>query len=102
MAETIYINQGKAEEDAKRIEGAAAYLANVPLVPQDTRTTLPANTKSKEAYGRSQNRLSDLGALLDREVKNIRGLNVAFTQFDEMTGRLARDTSRYPVIRNCQ
>lgn len=98
MAERIHINQEQAEENAGRIESAASYLADVPLVPQDTRTTLPANAKSKDAYGRSQARIAELGRMLDQEVKHIRGLNAAFREFDEMMGRLEAGGKRYPVI----
>ena len=45
MAEGIHINHEKAKEDAMGVKSAAVYLQSVPLVPQDMRTTLPANAK---------------------------------------------------------
>ena len=98
MADRINIDQGRVEEKAGQIGGAAAYLVNVPLTPQDNKTTLPANEKGRAAYGRSQERIAALGNLLDQEVKNIRGLGAAFTQFDEMMGQLRGNGNRYPVL----
>ena len=40
MADIIYVNHERVEEDAARVESAAAYLRSVLLAPQDTRTTL--------------------------------------------------------------
>ena len=88
MADRIHIHQGKVNEGARQIGSAAAYLANAPLSSQDTRTTLPANAKSKAAYGRLQERIADLGRNLDQEAGNIRSLNAAFTEFDRMIGQL--------------
>ena len=98
MPDRIQINYERAEENAIRIENAAGYLQNVSLVPQDMKTTLPANANSKEAYERAQERISSLGTLLDQEAENIRGLNVAFEEFDRMLGRFAESENRYPVI----
>lgn len=89
MADKIQINRQNVEEDAAQIESAASYLIKVPLDSQDTRSTIPANAKSRAAYEGSQERLFILGNLLDQEVENIRGLNTAFLEFDEMMGRLA-------------
>lgn len=47
MADRINIDQGRVEEKAGQIRGAAAYLVNVPLTPQDNKTTLPANEKGR-------------------------------------------------------
>ncbi len=88
MGDKIWIDGKRVEEDATRIEGAAAYLRQAPLNPQDMRTTIPANAGSKAAYVDSQERIYQLGILLDQEVKNIRGLGAAFIEFDEMLGRL--------------
>ncbi len=99
MAENIRVNQGQAEKDAALMDSAAAYLGNVPLTRQDTRTTLPANERGRSAYGRGQERISRLGVLLDVEAENIRGLGAAFVEFDEMMGRFKENGPRYPVIR---
>ncbi len=98
MAEGIHINHEKAKEDAMGVKSAAVYLQSVPLVPQDMRTTLPANAKGKRAYSRSQDEIFRLGTLLDLEAENIRSLNVAFEEFDRMLGEFEKNGSRYPVI----
>lgn len=90
MGGKIRIDQKKVEKDAVQLSGAASCLRNVPLGSQDRRTTLKANAESKAAYERFQERILTLGALLDTEVENIRGLGAAFAEFDEMTGQLAR------------
>ena len=99
MAGEIRVNQQQAGESADRIESAAGYFRNSPLVPQDTRTTIPANANGRAAYGRSQSCMEELGSALDQEVRNIRSLNAAFTEFDEMMGELAKTGSRYMTIR---
>ena len=90
MAENIHVNQEKVQEDVQCLEGAAAYLKNIPLSSQDTRTTLPANVNGRLAYERAERDLAGLGASLDQEVNNIRGLNIAFAEFDEMLGELSK------------
>ena len=40
-----------------------------------------------------------LGQTLDSDVHNIRSLNLSFSQFDEMMGKLAQHGTRYPVIK---
>ena len=98
MADLIYVNHERVEEDAARVESAAAYLRSVLLAPQDTRTTLFVNERSKTAYERSQDRISQLGLLLDQESQNIRDLGAAFVEFDEMMGRLGGNADRYCVM----
>ena len=51
MPDRIQINCERVEENAMSVENAAVYLQNVTLVPQDMKTTLPANANSKTAYG---------------------------------------------------
>lgn len=97
-ADKIQVKRESAEADAVRIESAAACLAAAPLDSQDMRTTIPANASSKAAYQRFQERIASLGTMLDQEVNNIRSLNVAFTEFDEMMGRLTADGGRGSVI----
>mgnify|MGYP002509592322 CR=1 FL=1 len=98
MAERIQINHGKAEQDATGITNAASYLQKVSFVSEDMRTTLPANANCKAAYERSQERISKLGAMLDQEAENIRGLNVAFAQFDRLLGRFEENGGRCQAI----
>ncbi len=71
----------------------------VPVVPQDSKTTLSANSRSKETYGYAQQGIELLGQTLDFDVQNIRSLNLSFSQFDEMMGKLVQHGSRYPVIK---
>ena len=99
MAGEIRLNQYQAVESAARIECAAVYFRNSQLVPQYTRTTIPANANGRAAYGRSQSCMEELGSALDQEVRNIRSLNAAFTEFDEMMGELAKTGSRHMTIR---
>ena len=94
MADKIQVNRQNIENEAMQIESAASYLMKVPLDSQDTRSTIPANANGKEAYERSQERISALGDLLDQEVENIRELNEAFEKFDEMMGLLTGNVSR--------
>lgn len=98
IADKIQINRGQAEADAVQIESVASYLTAVPLGVQDVRTTIPANSNSKAAYQRFQERIADLGAMLDQEADNIRGLNAAFTEFDEMMGRLTENGGRGSAV----
>ncbi len=93
MADRIKVNQAETEKEADVIEGAALYLKNIPLTPQDMRTTLPANAGSINAYNKAQDRIASLGGMLDQEVSNIRSLQAAFTEFDEMTGLLEKNRS---------
>lgn len=99
MSDRIYINQGRVKEDAAQVKSAAAYLQKVSLSPQDTRTTLAANEKGKSAYESSQERISKIGLMLDKEAQNIRELGVAFTEFDEMMGSLGENGVRHSMIR---
>ncbi len=99
MTDSIRVNHRSVGEDAIQMESAAAYLDNVLLAPQDTRTTLPANGNGKTAYGRAQNRISCLGVLIDQEVQNVRNLDLAFTEFDEMMGRFEKNGSRHHFIK---
>lgn len=94
MAHVIQIDQGMVEEKAGKIEGAGKYFKNSALSPQDTRTTIPANRNAKAAYGRAGGRMEKLRAALYREVENIRSLNVAFVEFDEMMGELSGGVER--------
>ena len=98
LTDLIRVNDGRVKADAAQMESAAAYLRNVPLTRQDTRTTLPANGNGKSAYGRSQERISRLGVLLDQEAQNIRGLGNAFTEFDGMMAGFGEIGFRHPVI----
>ena len=98
MPDRIQINCERVEENAMSVENAADYLQNVTLVPQDMKTTLPANANSKTAYERAQGRIASLGTMLDQEAKNIRGLNMAFEEFDRMLGRFGENKNRYPEI----
>ena len=88
MAENIYINHEKVREDAECVEGAAAFLKYIPLSSQDARTTLPASVKSRISYEQTQKNLARLGASLNQEAQNIRSLNVAFAEFDRMSGEV--------------
>lgn len=98
MPDRIQINYERVEENAMGVENAAGYLQNVALVPQDMKTTIPANANSKTAYERAQGRISSLGIMLDQEAKNIRSLNRAFEEFDRMLGIFRENKNRYPVI----
>ena len=51
MSKGIKVNNGHVNEVATQIETAKSYFRHVPLVPQDSKTTISANSKSKEAYG---------------------------------------------------
>ena len=95
----IKVNNGHVNEVATQIETAKSYFRHVPLVPQDSKTTISANSKSKEAYGYAQQGIELLGQTLDGDVHNIRSLNLSFSQFDEMMGKLAQHGTRYPVIK---
>ena len=50
-------------------------------------------------YGYAQQGIELLGQTLDGDVHNIRSLNLSFSQFDEMMGKLAQHGTRYPVIK---
>lgn len=54
MSKGIKVNNGHVNEVATQIETAKSYFRHVPLVPQDSKTTISANSKSKEAYGYAQ------------------------------------------------
>lgn len=99
MSKGIKVNNGHVNEVATQIETAKSYFRHVPLVPQDSKTTISANSKSKEAYGYAQQGIELLGQTLDGDVHNIRSLNLSFSQFDEMMGKLAQHGTRYPVIK---
>lgn len=88
MAENIHINQERIEEAAGNLGAVSAYLKEVPLAVYDSRTTLPANENSRISYERSQKNLAELRNALAKEIQNIRGLGLAFAEFDEMTGSL--------------
>ncbi len=90
MPGNIYVNQGEIEKKAGEIARASDYFRSNVLEHQDVRTTIPANPDGQAAYGRAQDRMEGLGAALDREVKNIRSLQVSFSRFDEMMGELAK------------
>lgn len=99
MPEGIKVNHEHVDEAANQIETAKSYFRYVPLVPQDSKTTIPANSESKEAYEYAQQGIELLGQTLDGDVQNIRSLNLSFLQFEEMMGKLAQHGSRYPVIK---
>lgn len=99
MADEIRVDQKEAEEKAAGIESASGYFQVCALVPQDTRTTIPANENGRSAYGRSQSHIQSLGGALDQEVTNIRSLNAAFAEFDKMMGELKGLGSRHMTIR---
>ena len=82
MSKGIKVNNGHVNEVATQIETAKSYFRHVPLVPQDSKTTISANSKSKEAYGYAQQGIELLGQTLDGDVHNIRSLNLSFSQFD--------------------
>ena len=88
MSKGIKVNNGHVNEVATQIETAKSYFRHVPLVPQDSKTTISANSKSKEAYGYAQQGIELLGQTLDGDVHNIRSLNLSFSQFDTITGTL--------------
>ena len=48
MSKGIKVNNGHVNEVATQIETAKSYFRHVPLVPQDSKTTISANSKSKE------------------------------------------------------
>lgn len=86
MAENICVNQEKIQEDANQLEGAAACLKSKPLSSPDTRTTISANAGSRLCYEKEQENLELFGVFLDQEAEKIRGLGIAFAEFDEMIG----------------
>lgn len=90
MQGNIYVNQRDIETKAERIESVSDYLGSKALEHQDVRTTIPANPNGKAAFERTQSGMERLGTALDREVKNIRSLQISFIQFDEMMGGLAK------------
>lgn len=47
MSKGIKVNNGHVNEVATQIETAKSYFRHVPLVPQDSKTTISANSKSK-------------------------------------------------------
>lgn len=100
MQNEINVNHEYVDEIANQIETAKSYFRYVPLVPQDSKTTLSANSRSKETYGYAQQGIELLGQTLEFDVQNIRSLNLSFSQFDEMMGKLVQRGSRYPEIKS--
>ena len=59
---------------------------------------MTANAAGQQAYALSQQVIAVLGENLDREVTNIRSIEIAFTQYDSMMAALIANGSRYPVL----
>lgn len=79
MSKGINVNHEQVDEAANQIETATSYFRYVLLVLQDSKTTISANSKSKEAYGYAQQGIELLGQTLDFDVQNIRSLNLSFS-----------------------
>ena len=98
MADKLNIDKEKVEENASTIASAAGYFTPAVLTPFDSRTTITANEKSQTAFSKAQSGIGAFGTALDKDVANIRSLNVSFQEFDEMMGELSASGFRTPVI----
>jgi len=98
MADELNVNEVQVEDDAAGIAGAAQYFQAVPLSSVDNNSTITANGRGQEAYGKAQSNIAAYGSALDQDVANIRSLNVSFKEFDNMMGQLSKNGSRVPTI----
>lgn len=97
MSDKISVDKEQVEHDAEAIAKASQYFTQVDLMPLDMRSTITANENSKTAYQRAQDGIAAMAVALDQDVENIRSLNVAFEQFDQMMGELSASGSRTPA-----
>lgn len=98
MPEEISISSANAESDAQAMAGLSQYLCAAVLIPADSGTTITANGKCHTAFAQSQLELSTFGEALEREAGNIRSVNLAFAEYDELMSTLMASGSRVPVI----
>jgi type VII secretion effector (TIGR04197 family) len=86
----LNVNSGTVDSHATSIGSAASYFTKEGLSPTDGKSTITANAKSKAAYNKAQQGVSGFGTAIDKDAKNIRSLGVAFKEFDNMVGNLAK------------
>ena len=87
----ININMQTIEEEANGISSASQYFSpRVPAV-RDYESTITANSNEKSTIYSSQQALTLFGCTLDKDAANIKGLGLAFVQYDEMLANLMKD-----------
>lgn len=98
MPEEISISSANAESDAQAMAGLAQYLCETVLIPADSKSTISANGKCHTAFIKSQQEIAAFGITLEQEAANIRSVNLAFVEYDELISTLMGNGSRVPVI----
>lgn len=88
MSKEIKVNHGAVETNVEAISGAIQYFEQVALNPSDGKSTITANAKGQEAYGKSPKVKKIFGDAIQKEASNIRSLGVTFQQYDEMLSEL--------------
>lgn len=84
MSGTFNIDNDSIDNHSSLITIMASQMQFTPLFNADNKTTITANNNCKYSYGSSQQSFADVGAALDKEAENIRGLGLMYKQFDDM------------------
>lgn len=98
MPEEISISSSSAEADAQAMSGLSRYLCAAALIPADSASTITANGKCQTAFAKAQSEISVFGETMEQEAANIRSVNLAFSEYDELISTLMESGGRVPVI----
>lgn len=84
----LNIDTQTTDTEADTILSAASYFVPHPLKVRDYESTITANSNEKTANYIGGQVMSLFGNVLDEDAKNIKGLGIAFTQYDEMLANM--------------
>lgn len=86
--ERIKVDLRDVETDVEVISNTVQILIEDTLSSEDGISTITANEKAKSSFSNGQQIKALLSKTLTQDVKNIHSLGLAFSQFDEMMGKL--------------
>lgn len=98
MTDQIVINKKEAEAHTEELMTAARYFQEAPLNFMDNRSTISGNKCAQEAYDNGQKAIARFGKALEQEAGQIKSLNLAFQELDEMMAKLLEQGMRYSTI----
>ena len=83
MAQQVKVNFAEIAEQAGLQQSKAMEFAAKQLSYKDTRTTIPANKKSRNSFKAAQRCFEKIGDALQQESKNLKSMGLSFKAMDE-------------------
>ena len=80
----IKVAENTVDTHGQAYENAASYLKEQALSPTDDKSTISANSNSKNSFKAAEALVECLGSEIDAEAKTIRATGLEFKEYDQM------------------